>query len=105
MFFQVHYPSNPLQPGPIYFKTPRKCALFGVCNEGKNEQLTYLIDEEKVASKGANTVISLVHDYLHRHDVDHDAPLVLHADNCWYVCNITREMFGVIQVSLDKYGI
>ena len=28
---QVHYPHNPLQPGPIYFKTPRKCAVFGVC--------------------------------------------------------------------------
>jgi len=22
---QVHFPSNPLQPGPIYFLTPRKC--------------------------------------------------------------------------------
>ena len=27
---QVHYPSNPLQPGPIYFLTPRKCTIFGV---------------------------------------------------------------------------
>ena len=26
----VHYPSNPLQPGPLYFKTPRKCGVFGV---------------------------------------------------------------------------
>jgi len=74
-----------LQPGPIYFKTPRKCALFGVCNEGSNQQLTYLIDEERVTSKGANTVISLVHDYLERLNVNHDAPLTLHADNCWYV--------------------
>ena len=31
---QVHYPSNPLQPGPIYFLTPRKCGIFGVCREG-----------------------------------------------------------------------
>jgi len=29
----IHYPSNPLQPGPIYFKTPQKCAIFGVCCE------------------------------------------------------------------------
>lgn len=28
---QVHIPSNPQQPGPIYFKTPRKCGLFGIC--------------------------------------------------------------------------
>ena len=27
---QVHYPHNPLQPGPMYFKTARKCAVFGV---------------------------------------------------------------------------
>ena len=27
---QVHIPSNPMQPGPIYFKTPRKCGIFGV---------------------------------------------------------------------------
>ena len=26
----VHFPSNPLQPGPIYFLTCRKCSIFGV---------------------------------------------------------------------------
>ena len=31
---QVHIPSNPFQPGPIYFKIPRKCGLFGVICEG-----------------------------------------------------------------------
>ena len=30
---QVHYPSDPFQPGPVYFLTPRKCAIFGVCCE------------------------------------------------------------------------
>ena len=25
---QIHIPSNPMQPGPIYFKTPRKCGIF-----------------------------------------------------------------------------
>ena len=30
---QVHYPSNPLQPGPMFFKTARKCGIFGVCCE------------------------------------------------------------------------
>ena len=28
---QVHYPHNPLQPRPMYFKTAIKCAVFGVC--------------------------------------------------------------------------
>jgi len=37
---QTHYPLNPLQPGPIYFKTPRKCGIFGVCNDGINLQLS-----------------------------------------------------------------
>ena len=36
---QVHYPSNPLQPGPIYFLTPRKCAIFGVSCEGLPRQV------------------------------------------------------------------
>ncbi|KAK6186744.1 hypothetical protein SNE40_006022 [Patella caerulea] len=31
---QVHFPSDPWQPGPMYFLTPRKCGLFGVCCEG-----------------------------------------------------------------------
>jgi len=30
---QVFYPNDPLQPGPMYFLTPRKCAIFGVCCE------------------------------------------------------------------------
>ena len=25
---QIHYPSDPMQPGPIYFMTPRKCSIF-----------------------------------------------------------------------------
>ena len=27
---QVHYPSDPLQPGPMYFLIPWKCTIFGV---------------------------------------------------------------------------
>ena len=42
---QVHIPSNPLQPGPIYFKTPRKCGIFGVVCEGVPNQVNFLIDE------------------------------------------------------------
>ena len=42
---KVHFPSNPLQPGPIYFLTPRKCGIFGICREGVQEQVnnTYTI--------------------------------------------------------------
>ena len=36
---QVHYPSNPMQPGPIYLKTPRKCGIFGVFCEAVPSQV------------------------------------------------------------------
>ena len=49
---QLHYPSNPYQPGPIYFKTPRNCGLFGVCCEAIPRQLNFLIDETVLAGKG-----------------------------------------------------
>ena len=38
---QVHYPSDPLQPGPVYFLTPRKCAIFGVACEGLPRQVIF----------------------------------------------------------------
>jgi len=78
---QVHYPHNPLQPGPMYFKAARKCAIFGVCCEGIPRQVNYLIDEASSTGKGANTVISLLHHFLAHHALgEHE--LSLHADNC-----------------------
>ena len=78
---QVHYPHNPLQPGPMYFKTARKCAIFGVCCEGLPRQINYLIDEASDTGKGANTVVSLVHHFLEHHSLG-ETHLHLHADNC-----------------------
>ena len=40
IFKQVHYPSDPMQPGPIYFLTPRKCAIFGICCESIPRQVS-----------------------------------------------------------------
>ena len=54
---QIHYPSNPQQPGPIYFKTPHKCTVFGV-------MALFLLDEAVETGKGANTVISLLDFFL-----------------------------------------
>ena len=78
---QAHYPYNPLQPGQLFFHTPRKCGKFGVCCEATSSQVNYLIDEADAVGKGANTIISLVHDYLEKHckGVKH---VMLHADNC-----------------------
>ena len=36
---QMHYPSDPLQPGPIYFKTPRKCGLGELRASSETDQL------------------------------------------------------------------
>lgn len=61
---QVFYPNDPLQPGPTYFLTPRKCAIFGVCCESLPRQINYLIDEAVDMGKGpmpssACSIISL----------------------------------------------
>ena len=60
---QVHYPCDPQQPGPIFFKTPRKCGLFGVHAEGRKQQVNFVIDESWGFGKGANAVVSLLHFY------------------------------------------
>ena len=78
---QVHYPSDPLQPGPIYFLTPRKCGIFGVCCEAVPRQINYLIDEASNTGKGANTIISLLHHFLEHHGLG-ESDLHLHVDNC-----------------------
>lgn len=78
---QVHFPFNPLQPGPIYFKTPRKCGLFGINCEPINKQVNFLIDEAHTVGKGANSVISYLHHYLNNFSFG-ETDLYMHADNC-----------------------
>ena len=55
---QIHYPHDPFQPGPIFFKTPRKCGKFDVCKEGINTQYNYLIDEINSTGKGVQMLPS-----------------------------------------------
>ena len=54
---QVHFPSNPMQLGPIYFKMPQKCGIFLVMSEAIPRQVNYLIDEAINVGKGANSTI------------------------------------------------
>ena len=61
---QVHFPSNPLQPGPIFLLTPRKCSIFGVNCEALPRQINFLTDEAGDCGKGANTVTSEIHFFL-----------------------------------------
>ena len=63
---QIHYPADPLQPGPVYFLTPRKVGIFGVHCEGVSQQVNYLVDEALTISKGSNSVISFLHHFFDR---------------------------------------
>ncbi|ELT97676.1 hypothetical protein CAPTEDRAFT_206709 [Capitella teleta] len=64
---QVYLPSDPLQPGPMYFLTPRKLWLFGGCCEGIPKQVNYLMDEAHRSTKGSNAVISYLDHFFKFH--------------------------------------
>ena len=61
---QVHFPSDPMEPGPIYFLTPRKCSFFRVNCEAIPRQINFLTDEAGETGRGANAVISRLHYFL-----------------------------------------
>ncbi|KHD04931.1 hypothetical protein PN36_33745 [Candidatus Thiomargarita nelsonii] len=78
---QLQYPFEEQQVGPIFFKTPRKAQLFGICSEGIPRQYNYLIDEEHSFEKNANTVISLLDHFFTNHSLG-EKWVHLTADNC-----------------------
>ena len=77
----IQYPCNPQQPGPVFFKSLRKCGLFGVSCEPFSFQVNYLIDEDDDPGKGSNATISMLHHFLTEHSVG-EKHLQLHANNC-----------------------
>ncbi len=78
---QVHFPADPLQPGPIFFLTPRKCNIFGVHCEAIPRQVKFLIDEAVLCGKGSNAVISQLHYFFSHHGLG-EKHVFLHCDNC-----------------------
>lgn len=78
---QLHYPYEDQQVGPIYFKTPRRAQLFGVCCEGIPCQINYLIDEADFLEKNSNTVVSLLNHFFANYGVG-EKRVFLTADNC-----------------------
>ena len=78
---QLHYPHDPFQPGPIFFKTPRKCGIFGVCNDGINMQYNYFVDEINSTGKGATATISYIHHFLNEYGFGEKTGY-FNADNC-----------------------
>ncbi|XP_065191920.1 uncharacterized protein LOC135823013 [Sycon ciliatum] len=69
----VFLPKTARQEGPMYFKTPRKVQVFGVCCEGIPKQINYLLDESDTIvadgkkSHNPNTVVSAIHHYFKTH--------------------------------------
>lgn len=78
---KIHYPFEDQQVGPIYFKSPRRAELFGVCCEGIPCQVNYLIDEADFLKKNANTVISLLDHFFNNYGLG-EKSVYLTADNC-----------------------
>ena len=70
-----------MQPGPIYFKTLRKCAIFGIMCEAIPQQVNYLIDEASDVGNGANTTIRYVHHFFEHYGLG-ETSVHLHADDC-----------------------
>ena len=77
----MHFPADPLQPGPIFFLTPRKCSIFGVHCEAIPRQINFLTDEAADCGKGANVVISQLHYFFSNHGLG-EKVVYLHCDNC-----------------------
>ncbi|GES92034.1 hypothetical protein GLOIN_2v1777628 [Rhizophagus clarus] len=69
------------QEGSIYFKFLYNIQVFGICEDAFPIQRNYLIKEEESIGKGANAVISLVHNYFTLYEMG-ETELVIHADNC-----------------------
>ena len=66
-----------MQPGPIYFLTPRKCSVFGVHCEAIPRQVNFLTDESGEVEKGANAVISRLHYFFDVHGLE-ETDIYLH---------------------------
>ena len=64
---QIHFPYSAQQTGPEYFKTARKCGRFGICNDGCNKLIMYLIEEAENPGKGSDSVVSMLHNFFATH--------------------------------------
>jgi hypothetical protein len=85
----VQIPYSPQQIGSLFFKSPRKVHLFGVCNIGNfphTQQVNYVIDEAEMPNdgkqgKGVNCTLSLVWHAIQKYNRG-EKKLVVTCDNC-----------------------
>eukprot|EP00731_Ephydatia_muelleri_P009249 Em0004g1587a len=102
------------QRGTLFFRTPRKVQVFGVCCEPLCHQVFFLIDKAEQAGKGAGVVVSLVHAFFHLHGLG-ERRVTLQADNCvgqnknttmmWYLAwRVITGQHDTIQLNLMLPG-
>lgn len=72
---QVHYLSDPLQPGPVYF------LLLRICCESLPRQVSYLADEGMCSGKRSNSVLSYLHHFFANYGLG-EYSVDLRCDNC-----------------------
>ena len=93
----VTLPHSSQQVGALFFLSPRKVQIFGVCEEAKPLQTNYLIDENETIgpdgsrTHGPNAVISMLDHYLTANSYG-ERGCHLHADNA-VGQNKTRQLY------------
>ena len=83
----VYLPYSFRQVGPIYFKSPLKVHIFGICDDALSRQVNYLLHEgqtigiDGTVAHGPNSVVSMLDHFLQHHGHGEEE-LHFHADNC-----------------------
>lgn len=76
----IEVPHTADQLGGTFYLHMRNFNLFGICSILENSQIFYTYDERE-AGKGANEVISFLHDFLVSRKIQ-TPNIRIHADNC-----------------------
>lgn len=80
-------PSHCRQEGGLYFRSPYKAHMFGICNDGRSIQTNYIYGEDQCVgvdgnfSHSANSVISMLHHFFQTFG-EGERICHLNADNC-----------------------
>ena len=83
----VQIPYHAGQVGALYFKSPLKVQVFGICNDGIKLQMNYLLDESQFIglngskTHGPNAVIFTLDHCLDTNCLN-ESNCHFHADNC-----------------------
>ena len=93
-FDYAQFPCNCQQPGPAYFKSARKCGIFGVSCKALSFQVNYLIDEDDDCGKGSNANISMMHHFIENHALNKKCYMARNKNNILMQYLMWRVMTG-----------